>query len=93
MIKSITLIGLGYVGLPTALLFARKKIHVQAVDINKKLIKDLKNKKSNIDEPDFINLFNNKSIDKYIKFYNVINFNTDAFIICVPTPLNKKKKS
>ena len=38
----VTVIGLGYIGLPTAILFASKGYKVQCVDINSNLIKNLK---------------------------------------------------
>ena len=92
MIRSISVIGLGYVGLPTAILFAQKKINVQGVDIDQDLIENLKKKNTQINESDFIKIFKNDIVRKYISFSNKIEFNTDAYIICVPTPVDKDKK-
>ena len=84
----ITIIGLGYVGLPVAFHFS-KKYKVFGYDINKKRLSELK---KNYDK--------NKSISKKqlskktIKFENKINRikETDIFIITTPTPIDKKNR-
>ena len=90
-IKDIKLavIGLGYVGLPLALEFAKKK-KVIGFDINKKRIKELN---SGFDQ----NLeFNKKELknSKKIKFtYNEKNLKfANCYIISVPTPVDEFKK-
>ena len=45
---SIAVIGLGYVGLPLALEFAKKKIRVLGIDIDKDRLAHIQNKKSYI---------------------------------------------
>ena len=83
------IIGLGYVGLPLALEFAKKKI-VIAFDINERRIKELN---SGIDK----NLeFSKKDLQgfKKLKFTNSVKdleF-VNCFIITVPTPIDKFKK-
>jgi len=85
MIK-ICIIGLGYVGLPICLK-SSTKFQTVGFDINSTRIKNLKNKFDQNNEytkKDFINkkiLFTDKILD--IKDCNF-------FIICVPTPVNKK---
>ena len=85
MIK-ICIIGLGYVGLPICLK-SSSKFQTVGFDINSTRIKNLKNKFDQNNEytkKDFINkkiLFTDKILD--IKDCNF-------FIICVPTPVNKK---
>jgi UDP-N-acetyl-D-galactosamine dehydrogenase len=85
----LAVIGLGYVGLPLALEFAKKR-KVIAYDINKKRIKNLKNFKD-------INLETTKKQfkdSKLIKFTNNIDDLKLAnfYIITVPTPINKFNK-
>ena len=41
--KKVLIIGLGYVGLPIALLLAKKNVRVIGYDINNELVKKLKN--------------------------------------------------
>ena len=85
----IAIIGLGYVGLPLALEFAKKR-KVVAYDVNKKRIKELKVFKD-------INLEVTKKQfkdSKLIKFTNSISDlkSADFYIITVPTPINKFNK-
>ena len=85
----LAIIGLGYVGLPLALEFAKKKMII-GFDTNAKRIKELN---SGIDK----NLeFNKKQIQSSnkIKFtYNEEDLKSiNCFIVTVPTPINKLKK-
>ena len=92
MIKNkVGIIGLGYVGLPLSLAFARAKFDVYGFDIDKKKIKILNNKKS------YIKHIANNTIAKYInKSLFVSNDFEDIakvklIILCLPTPLKKNK--
>ena len=85
----LAVIGLGYVGLPLALEFSKKKT-VIGFDINKTRINELN---SGVDK----NLeFKKKNLlsSKKIKFTNKIEHlrSANCFIITVPTPINNKKK-
>ena len=96
---SITILGIGYVGLPLAIEFAKKKIckvtgkalerEVIGFDINSKRIEELKN---NIDST---NQLNHEEIKILKKIRFVENpkeiLDSDVFIITVPTPINNKK--
>ena len=91
LIKKIKLavIGLGYVGLPLALEFAKKR-KVVGFDIEKKRIKELKIRKDKNLEVTKKELKNNKQLiftsnEKDIKSAN-------CYIVTVPTPIDKKKK-
>ena len=82
------IIGLGYVGLPITLGIA-KKFLTYGFDINKERIKNLKKK---IDtNKEFVRKKFNKL--KKIRFTDKIKDikKCNFFIICVPTPINKKK--
>ena len=85
----ITVIGLGYVGLPLALEFG-KKYPTIGFDINKLRIKQLKEKK------DINKEFTKKDItfSKELKFKDHIDNknNSDIYIITVPTPITKSNK-
>ena len=85
--KTIAIIGLGYVGLPLAIEFGKKR-NVIGYDINKSRIDDLK---SFIDKTKQINKSNFKK-SKLISFtYDKNDLkNVSIFIITVPTPINKK---
>jgi UDP-N-acetyl-D-galactosamine dehydrogenase len=85
----LAVIGLGYVGLPLALEFAKKR-KVIGFDVNKQRIKELK---SGFDR----NLESTKSELKNKKKLNFTNHEKDlefanCYIITVPTPIDKFKK-
>lgn len=86
--KKVVVLGLGYIGLPTALFFAKFGYNVVGVDIIEETVKKLRNKEIPFDEPGIKELFSDAS--------NNIKFETkpeegDAFIITVPTPFLKNK--
>ena len=80
----ISVIGMGYVGLPLINELS-KKFNVVGFDIDKKRIKQLQNGNDLNEEVKFENK------KKKIKFTFEINnlINTDIFIIAVPTPVKK----
>jgi len=84
----IGVIGLGYVGLPLAILFAKKGFKVFGFDTDFKKIKLLNSKKSPIERiPDsHIRLLLNKGKISST-FENIVH--CDVMVICVPTPLKK----
>ena len=88
----IGVIGLGYVGLPLALTFARKGFEVIGIDIDKDRIKKLRKGSSYITDVSDTEL---KDTLKKKRFKTVTDFGfvkeLDAVIICVPTPLGKNK--
>jgi UDP-N-acetyl-D-mannosaminuronic acid dehydrogenase len=91
MVKEICIIGLGYIGLPTASMFATQGYNVTGVDVNEDIIESMKNGNIHIDEPglDIIALAALKS--NRLKVQTKPK-NADAFIICVPTPIDKVTK-
>ena len=86
---SVSVIGLGYVGLPLSLLLSNKS-RVIGIDIDKKKINILNSNNSYIERIDIrkIKAFNKKNIFSY-DFSKIID--TDFIIICVPTPLTKNR--
>ncbi|PNT91554.1 nucleotide sugar dehydrogenase [Clostridium thermosuccinogenes] len=87
----INVIGLGYIGLPTALMFAKSGVEVIGTDINMKLIESLSNGKLTFEEDGLEELFKD-AVDKGIKFTTDYQ-KTNTYIIAVPTPyINSSKK-
>ena len=89
--KKISIIGLGYVGLPLALEFC-KYFKVTGFDQNKKRIKDL-NKGidiTNESSPTILKKCLKKNLLVTSNHTNINN--SDYFIITVPTPIHKNKK-
>lgn len=87
----INVIGLGYIGLPTALMFAKSGIEVIGTDLNDKLVDSLSKGKLTFEENGLEDLFN-AAIDSGIKFTTEYQ-KTDTYIVAVPTPyINSSKK-
>ena len=85
---SICIIGLGYVGLPLALAFA-KKYAVVGYDINTQRVADLKKGIDTTEEADASELLSNPNLQitsdpKHIADSNI-------YIVTVPTPIDKYK--
>tara|TARA_Y100001970_G_C14251483_1_gene872214 strand:- start:3512 stop:4807 length:1296 start_codon:yes stop_codon:yes gene_type:complete len=88
----VSVIGLGYIGLPIALAFAKAKFKVNGIDIDQKKINHLNLKQSyisDINDADLKNTISNYHLTFSDKFDSITN--SDVIIICVPTPLNKTK--
>jgi len=50
--KKVVMMGLGYIGLPTAALIAQKKIQVHGVDVNPSIVETINEGRVHIVEPD-----------------------------------------
>ena len=86
----INVIGLGYIGLPTALMLASHGVEVVGTDYNKELVDTLNAGHTTFKEEGLDELFQN-ALDAGIKFstdYQV----TDTYIVSVPTPYDKFSK-
>ncbi|MEQ8925279.1 MAG: UDP-N-acetyl-D-mannosamine dehydrogenase [Fulvivirga sp.] len=85
-----TVIGLGYIGLPTAALIASRRLQVTGVDISKKVVDTINQGKIHIVEPDLEGLVSYVVSNGYLKAQTEINA-SDVFVIAVPTPFNEDK--
>lgn len=83
--SSLSVIGLGYIGLPTAAVFASRKIKVIGVDVNKKAVDTINQGKIHIVEPDLDIAVHAAVSAGYLKATTVAE-PADAFIVAVPTP-------
>jgi UDP-N-acetyl-D-mannosaminuronic acid dehydrogenase len=86
----INVIGLGYIGLPTALMMASHGIEVIGTDCNEDLVATLKAGKTTFKEDGLDDLFH-AALDAGIKFSSEYQ-KTDTYIISVPTPYDKFSK-
>ena len=86
----VNVIGLGYIGLPTALMMATNGIEVIGTDINKDLVKTLNEGKITFKENGLEEVFKN-ALSCGIKFTNEFQ-KADIYIISVPTPYDKSTK-
>ena len=81
----VCIIGQGYIGLPTAALFARNHCKVVGVDVNEKMIENLNNGIIHIEEPGISDIIKQALKNKVYKA-SLTPEKSDAFIITVPTP-------
>ena len=86
----INVIGLGYIGLPTALILAANGHEVVGTDIKEETIKILNDKKLTFKEDGLGELFN-KAVNNGIIFSNEYQ-SAEVYIISVPTPYDKASK-
>lgn len=90
--KKICVLGLGYIGLPTASTFATSGIKVIGVDVNPQVVKGLQNGHLHIHEPGLRTL-----VQAALRSHNLVIAEepepADAFIIAVPTPFYGDKKA
>ena len=91
--NKVVVFGMGFVGLTLAASLSNRKFDVKGIDIDSKLIKDLKENKIEIHEPglnEMVSLMqnlNNLSFDVELK-----NSKNNVYIIAVGTPVNKISK-
>jgi UDP-N-acetyl-D-mannosaminuronic acid dehydrogenase len=94
--NTISVIGLGYIGLPTAAMFASRKIKVIGVDVNQHAVDTINRGEIHIVEPELDSLVHAAVTEGYLKAVTVPE-PADAFLIAVPTPfkssLNKESDS
>lgn len=81
----ITTIGLGYIGLPTSILFATNGHQVRGVDANPAVVETLNQGYIHIEEEGLQTLYNEALQNRRFEA-SLIPTHSDAFIIAVPTP-------
>lgn len=89
-IRTAAVIGLGYVGLPTASLLASSGIQTLGVDIDEKLVRELVAGIFNPREPGLFDLVTKSAEAGKLEFTNQLR-QSDAYIIAVPTPIHEDK--
>lgn len=81
----VCVVGLGYIGLPTAAFIASKGVKVVGVDVNERFVKLINEGKVPFVEPGFEEL-----LAKVVEEGNLVaqaeQAEADAYIVCVPTP-------
>lgn len=83
--RRISVIGLGYIGLPTAAMFASRKIEVVGVDVNAQTVDTINRGEIHIIEPDLDIVVQATVTQGYLRATTVPE-PAEAFLIAVPTP-------
>ena len=84
----ISVIGLGYVGLPTAAILASRGIRVLGVDTNRHTVSSINRGKAHIVEPD-LDMMVNAAVGGGMLIAAGKPQAADAFIVAVPTPFSE----
>jgi UDP-N-acetyl-D-mannosaminuronic acid dehydrogenase len=88
--EKICVLGLGYIGLPTAAMFASNGYDIVGVDVNKNVIEALNEGEIIIEEPYLDVMVREVVASGKLKAYNKPQI-ADVYIIAVPTPINEDK--
>lgn len=83
--ERISVIGLGYIGLPTAAMFASRKIEVVGVDVNPRAVDTINRGEIHIVEPDLDIVVHAAVTEGYFRATTAVE-PAEAFLIAVPTP-------
>lgn len=86
----VNVIGLGYIGLPTALMMASHGVEVVGTDYNKELVDTLNAGHTTFKEDGLDDLFQD-ALNAGIKFSTEYQI-TDTYVVSVPTPYDKFSK-
>lgn len=81
----VSVIGLGYIGLPTATMFASRKVHVIGVDVSQHVVETVNKGQIHIVEPELDSLVHAAVSGGYLTATTEPK-PADAFLIAVPTP-------
>ena len=81
----VVMIGLGYIGLPTAALISSQHTFVHGVDINQNVVDTINKGQIHIVEPDLENVVSNAVQNGYL-FASSVPVEANIYIIVVPTP-------
>src|ERR1700688_2996979 len=89
--QNVAVIGLGYIGLPTAAVIASRGMRVVGVDVNEEVVKTVASGAIHIEEPDLEGLVQ-KVVSTGSLSVTTKPETADVFIIAVPTPIDEHKR-
>ena len=85
--KIVSVVGLGYIGLPTAAMFASKGIKVMGVDVNERAVEIINQGRVHIAEPGLEDMVRSAVASGKLRAY-LRPQAADAFLLAVPTPFS-----
>ena len=83
--KVVTVIGLGYIGLPTAALLASKGHTVLGMDVNQHVVDTINRGEIHIVEPDLDTYVRSATLKGLLRAHTSVQ-PADVYMLCVPTP-------
>lgn len=87
----VTIIGLGYIGLPTAALIANNQIAVNGFDVNPDVVDTINKGEVHIVEPGLTEMVQNTVKSGYLKASTALE-NGDVYLVVVPTPFKSNNE-
>ena len=89
--SKICVLGQGYIGLPTALLFANNGHELVGIDVNKRVVDTLKAGKMPFEEKGFQELLDGAIASNSFRAESLVE-EADAFLVAVPTPFDSEMR-
>lgn len=87
----VVMVGLGYIGLPTAALIAQNEVFVHGVDVDPTIVSTINEGKIHIVEPDLYK-FVGEAVEKGFLKAAITPVQGDVYLIVVPTPFKGKNE-
>lgn len=91
-IENVVVVGLGYIGLPTAAILAGNGVHVTGVDVNGKTVESVNRGEVPFMEPDLASYVSGAVSRQKLSATNRVP-KAQAYIVAVPTPFNADKSA
>ena len=90
---SIGVVGLGYVGLPTAIAFYQAGFHIWGIDTSESVVDSIVNRENPIGDPAIDGKIPDSSSERWniTNSFNIGIPNCDVILVTVPTPINENK--
>lgn len=82
---SVVMLGMGYIGLPTAALIAQNEVQVHGVDINSEIVKTINEGKIHIVEPE-LDIAVAEAVKKGFLKASISPVKANTYVVVVPTP-------
>lgn len=88
---NVVVLGLGYIGLPTAAMFALAGHRVTGVDVDEQRLEDIRSGCEHVSEIEVRTLARTALAEQKLVVTSSIPAGADAYVICVPTPTREQK--
>ncbi|MBD3157498.1 MAG: nucleotide sugar dehydrogenase [Candidatus Lokiarchaeota archaeon] len=89
----VCVIGMGYIGLPTALFYARAGLDVQGIDTNEDLVTELGEGKIRMKEEGLDELADEYLDSIYVTASYESICDSDIYVLCLPSPINQENRA
>jgi UDP-N-acetyl-D-mannosaminuronic acid dehydrogenase len=88
----VTIVGLGYIGLPTALFYKRSGLAITGIDTNEELVAELREGKIRMKEDGLEQIAEQHLSDLVLDTSYESITDSDVFVLCLPSPIDENNK-